>query len=700
MARCVYLLSLLTLHLQALNTYASIHLNEFMAANQTVVSDAQGEYDDWIELYNSGTQAVDVGGWYLSDDAYEPTKWQIPTDAPAETTIAARGYRMFWADGDPNDGPRHLDFRLRSGGEAIVLLHYDGVTVVDALDFGSQMTDISQGRLPNGGEVLHFFADPTPGHSNSESLDAFTEPIRFSHSAGTFQDSFQLQLHGGDPHLSIHYTLNNRLPDERSPYYTGPLDINRTTTVRAGLFDSRGQIGPIVSRVFIRIDADLAPFTSNLPILVIEAYGHDFVPETDPRAEYLDVAVVATLLEAPTEGQRVSILGPVHFAGRAAMHTRGASTRAWDKKSYKFETWDENDRDQDVSILGMPADSDWILFAPYFDRSLIRNHLTYTWFGRLGHYSPRMRWVEAFINMDGDIAIGREDYVGLYQIVEQVKRGKDRVDITRMRLDDVTEPEVTGGYMLQATNINPDFLSYTGTRYKYVYPKRTDIAPSQGQFIQNTMNTIQSVIDSSSFKDPDTGYPLWLEMASCIDYDIMRELTRNIDGASTYMSLDRGGKLKLGPLWDYDQSFGNTSLNNKSKSDYGWEPEGWNQYYMKNSHWLKWWNRLDDDPAYQQQWNDRWKSLRQDTLATHNLLAEIDDLVSLLDETQQRNFERWPILGTEVWKNREAPNWRQRRTYIDEITWLKDWLQTRLAWIDIQIDANKGSGGRTGRPTR
>ena len=131
------------------------------------------------------------------------------------------------------------------------------------------------------------------------------------------------------------------------------------------------------------------------------------------------------------------------------MNVRGASSKGWPKKQFKFEIWDEEDSDRDVSLLGMPADSDWILHAPYFDRSLMRNALIYNWWGQLGYYSPRTQFVEIFLNPDPTQAFSMDHYRGVYMLTEKIKRSSDRIDITRLEADDVAEPEITGGYVAQ-----------------------------------------------------------------------------------------------------------------------------------------------------------------------------------------------------------------------------------------------------------
>lgn len=185
-----------------------------------------------------------------------------------------------------------------------------------------------------------------------------------------------------------------------------------------------------------------------------------------------------------------------------------------------------------------------------------------------------------------------------------------------------------------------------------------------------------------------TGYSKYLDVPSQIDYDVMRELSRNVDGASTFFSIDRSGKLKMGPLWDYNQALGLSSLGT-ALIGYGWQTAGWNLNYMRSSHWLSWWGRLDDDPRYQLAWNDRWVVLRKNSLSNAKLFEKIDQSAALLAEAQVRNFEKWKILGEVAWiangRSRADAGETARDTYAKEVQYLRSWVADRAAWIDSQV---------------
>ena len=142
----------------------TLFINEFMASNDTRYADENGDYDDWVEIYNGGPTAVDIGGYYLSDDHEIPL--QIPASTPELTTVNAGGFIVFWFDDTPDQGPLHIEYKLGATGDAIYLCDSDGAMELDSHIFSSQITDISEGRTPDGGDNWEFFDSPTPDQPN------------------------------------------------------------------------------------------------------------------------------------------------------------------------------------------------------------------------------------------------------------------------------------------------------------------------------------------------------------------------------------------------------------------------------------------------------------------------------------------------------------------------------------------------------
>jgi len=214
-------------------------LNEFMASNGTVLADEQGQYDDWIELYNAGPTAFDLGGMFLTDDLDEPTRWRIPSDRGELTIIPAGGYVLIWADGDTDDPGLHASFKLSRDGEEIALFAADGASLVDRVVFGRQHGDVSYGRDPDGGLDWAFMTTPTPGAANAEAYVGIVKDVGFSVEHGLFTEPFTVTLTTDTPDAQIWYTLDCTAPRRNADgqfeatRYDGPIPVDGSAVIRA-----------------------------------------------------------------------------------------------------------------------------------------------------------------------------------------------------------------------------------------------------------------------------------------------------------------------------------------------------------------------------------------------------------------------------------------------------------------------------------
>jgi len=214
-------------------------LNELMASNGSTLADPQGQYDDWIEIYNGSRSPFDAGGLYLSDDPGNPQRWRIPTNTPALTTVPAGGFLLIWADGQTTDSGLHANFGLDADGDALYLYDADGVTLIDGVEFGKQISDVSLGRYPDATGDWHLLTIPTPGMSNVKPAMGVVSNLRFSHERGFYDAAFDLTITCKTPGAEIYYTTDGSRPylqGGRLPtgtLYTRPIRITRTTCLRA-----------------------------------------------------------------------------------------------------------------------------------------------------------------------------------------------------------------------------------------------------------------------------------------------------------------------------------------------------------------------------------------------------------------------------------------------------------------------------------
>jgi hypothetical protein len=214
-------------------------INELMASNSKTAPDPQGQYDDWIELWNSGAQSINVAGMYLTDDPATPTKWRFPTNRSTLTTIPAGGYLLIWADGDTADTGLHASFRLSSGGDTAALIGTDGKTVIDTVEFGEQMTDVSYGRDPAATDQWLLLSHPTPNAKNINADLGFVADTKFSHDRGFYDQPFSVTITSATEGAVIYYTVDGSSPFDSirdqptGRPYAGPVSITTTTCLRA-----------------------------------------------------------------------------------------------------------------------------------------------------------------------------------------------------------------------------------------------------------------------------------------------------------------------------------------------------------------------------------------------------------------------------------------------------------------------------------
>lgn len=151
----------------------NLFINEVMADNDITIPGPDVDYPDWIELYNSGPESLDLSGLYLTDDFTNPTKWQFPDG----TSIDSEDYLLVWGDGHTHNDSLYASFQLNANGDSVALFADDGTTVIDSVTFKKQIRDTSYGRLPDGGNTWEYLSDPSPGWSNGEPLSDGEMPV-------------------------------------------------------------------------------------------------------------------------------------------------------------------------------------------------------------------------------------------------------------------------------------------------------------------------------------------------------------------------------------------------------------------------------------------------------------------------------------------------------------------------------------------
>ncbi|RIK67092.1 MAG: hypothetical protein DCC65_07680 [Planctomycetota bacterium] len=514
-------------------------------------------------------------------------------------------------------------------------------------------------------DVRQYFTTPTPATFNNQGYPAFAGSVQYSTPNGLFVDPFSVSISTGSPTAIIRYTLDGTVPTETNGLlYSAPLAVSATTRIRARAFETGLAPGPVSSRVYTRMDSALTSFSSDLPVVVVENFGGGIPPQDDKQTAHVSIFT-------PDTSGRTWLTQPAVVSVRAGINVRGSSTAGQPKPNLAVEARDEDDEDRDVAVLGMPADSDWILYAPYhFDRALIRNAFVFALSNEIGRYAVRTRFVEVYLNANGG-DLSNSDYYGVYVLMEKIKRGADRVNIEELEPHHHAEPEISGGWMLKIDRADPGDVGFSaaGQTLRYVEPKEYEVVDQQATWIKAYLDAFGAALNGPDFANPVTGYALYINPDSWIDHHIINTMTKNVDALrlSTYMFKDRGLRLEMGPVWDFDRSM--DSYDGRDDATNTWSGTGDATQVFSYT----WWNRLFLDPDFMQKWIDRWHELRQDALSVAGMHAIIDGMAAELAEAQARNFAAWPSV---------APS---GGVYQNEIDHLKQWVADRVAWIDTQF---------------
>lgn len=424
---------------------------------------------------------------------------------------------------------------------------------------------------------------------------------------------------------------------------------------------------------------------SNLPIIVINTDGVE-IPD-DPKI----TAHIGIVDNGP--GNLNHLNDPYNdYYGLIGIEIRGQSTQMFPKKCFGFETRNDLGENVDTSLLGLPGENDWILNAPYSDKSLMRNTFSFEIGHRTGQYCTRNVYCELVIN---------NDYQGIYILQEKIKKDKNRVDIATLNPEENMGDNITGGYIISVDKIpwgfqygadgwlsspEPSYPNAMDITFQYYYPDAAEMIDAQKLYIKNYFTQAETALIGSKFKDPAQGYLKYFDAPSFIDFMLVCEISKEVDKYrySTYFYKDKdsnGGKICAGPLWDFDLGYGNVDYWPSGLDITGWLYKDVQQDIYSRMYW---WKRMMEDPYFRDLAKTRWVQLRSDKLSYGSINKVIDSMRILTNDARIRNFDRWPILGEYVWPNHDWYN----NDYDDELANFKDFVFDRIGWMDTHFDGN------------
>ncbi len=493
-----------------------------------------------------------------------------------------------------------------------------------------------------------------------------------------FVDEIEVELDVNQD-AEIWYAFDDERPTPgESLFYEKPFTLDSSRIVRAVAVNGDGQ-EIWDAAVFTRLKSEVAERDSNIPLMVL--YSEFEVPDSKDDG-YIPFGVLTFDPEDGDDG-RAKLASEAGLTKRCSLKVRGSSTAGYAKKSYSLEIQeDDENEDDDVALLGLPEESDWVLLAPLvFDRALMRNALAYRLSNDIGCYAPRTRFLELYAVGEGQ-DLGLEHYLGVYVLEERIKVGENRVDIAELTAEDVAEPEVTGGYMFKRDRVGDGESGFwAGTadgRWSfnqylvYVEPDEDEIVPAQSAYLSAALDAFGWALAMPDGIDPGTGAH-WTDLVDVdgwIDHHLINAYTMNPDAfrLSGYLYKDREGPIVAGPIWDFDRTMG---CDSDSRCYY----TTWWDVTRLTSDTTDlfdhgWYSGLFDRSEFTEPYWDRWREVIEGPLSTESVHAIIDEWAEELSESAVRNFDRWPSYPPDG------------GSFEYEVQELKVWTELRTAWIE------------------
>ncbi len=417
---------------------------------------------------------------------------------------------------------------------------------------------------------------------------------------------------------------------------------------------------------------------SNLPIVIITTDGGVSIPD-EPKVK----ASMKIIYRGP--GQRNYVTDKdnpafLNYDGRIGIEIRGSSSQVSPKKNYGFTTRMVDDvTNNNVSLLGMPEENDWILGGMVFDTALVRDYLCHRLSERLGNYASRTVYCEVIIN---------NTYMGLYMLQEKLKADDNRIDVKKIKSTDNTLPDLSGGYITKADKLTGGdtrawiMYSFQNSVVDYIHelPKPEDATTAQTAYIKGEFFRLEAAAENNDISVIN-GYPAIIDIPSFIDFMIVNEFASNPDAYqySTYFHKERNGKLRAGPIWDLDLSFGNDLFQwslDRSRT-YLWYFE---DYYYNNG--SRFWRDLFHNTQYRCYMSRRWNEVIQpgQPFNQASLHAFIDSTVAHISEAVAREYQRWGKSGIHTQRIADIKTFMAART-----DWITSNIGSYSACSDVSV---------------
>ena len=485
----------------------------------------------------------------------------------------------------------------------------------------------------------------------------------------------------------------------------------------------------ITSALFFCIATAAFAQTYDLPIVFIDTKNKCLDQNVTEK-----IPATMSVLDAATNNVADSAKGTHYNIG---IKVRGQSSAKFPKPGYSVEIRDEKGEGMDVSMFGLPPADDWVFHGPYVDKSLMRNALAHWLFRQAGHYSPRTKHFDLYIN---------GVYRGVYVLIEKIKRGKYRVNVSKLKETDVSGDDVTGGYIwafdktgtntggMGNEDINKEgFKTADGLNVIMHYPKKENLQQQQQAYLKKYLEDLENLFKNGK---NGSGYENYVDMTSALDYVLHEEVTNNSDSYWCSFFLhkpkeSKGGKVTLGPAWDFNLAMSNGGMMGYgggnswqieskggggggqgaggmgSSGTTGWQIESSMKTGMSGLKIPNWLLGMWKDSHYQSELKKRWAELRSGVWHTKTMDVYLDSMKTYLTKAADRNFKRWPNLGKSSGQGDSDPQpmkycnqgggqqgmWSMNMpmggynadTWDGEFEHLRKKMKERMKWMDQQL---------------
>jgi hypothetical protein len=630
----------------------SLQINEFLAKNYINLADEFNEYDDWVEIANTGNEDINLNGFFITDNILVKTKCEL-FSADDELVVPANGYLLLWADGNVLQGSNHLNFKL-SSEKGVIALFSPSLHLIDSVSYKMQRSDISMGRHTEDPSVWKYYSEPTPGAKNSTSaFSGFSGTVNFSIPSGIYDLPVQVSMTSSKTGDSIYYSTDNSDPQQNSNLFTEPVQVDQTQVLRASSFKNNFIPGEITSHIYLN-----KRYT--LPVLAVITDSLNLFGRSGIYTMYSQPWEKFCQLKFLSPGDSV-------VESNAGIRIQGASSITMPKKSFRlyFRKGYGNGK-LNYPVFGDPQFQEFdklILKSGYDDDittptgTLLRDALVTELWNKTGGLPQLSSWVILYLN---------HRYWGIYNLRESIdenfiraKTGYSDFELVRFR---------NGG-------ADAVFGSLTEWSNMYDFFMNSDFS------LQENYDHLATMLDMDDFIN-------LMAFVQCTRYYSFGW------GISMYRPKSPGAKWKVS-IWDADRSFSEVEWNGFENTWNNTEGYLWAWIFPQ---------KLFENEEFGKKCAQRINELNATVFKPENSIAVLDSLYNIIKPEMADEFNRWNKNNTTWEENVEAIRdfLRRRPAILDEQikVYFSDTTETPdtsiiLPLPQIQIFPNPFSGALT-----